>query len=123
MHDLVDPARRHTDRHSQLVLCDPETLDEFLHQDLSRMDWVDQVILSGSQRVRHCQAPPSVHVKQIGHCALTGILSCSLQLPVYALHVLLAPDQYSALIAERSDHHAITYRDASITLDVKPEFD
>lgn len=38
VHNLVDLTRRHSDRHGELVLSDPEALDEVLHQDLSRMD-------------------------------------------------------------------------------------
>src|SRR5699024_7997023 len=58
VHDLVDPAWWHTDGHGKLVLRDPEALDEILHQDLSRMDRLDQVALSGSRRVRHCPHLP-----------------------------------------------------------------
>lgn len=53
MHDLVDSTRRHPDRHGELVLRDREAFDEVLHQDLPRVDRLDQLRLSASRRVRH----------------------------------------------------------------------
>ena len=47
--------RRRPDGNRKPVLGDPETLDEVLHEDLPRVDRIDQVVLSGNRRVRHRQ--------------------------------------------------------------------
>src|SRR5699024_7856689 len=65
----------------QLVLRGPEVLDEVLHQDLSRMDRLDQNSLSGSRRVRHL---PHLHLsrrKQSRHCEFTRLLCCPRRSP------------------------------------------
>ena len=46
VHDLVDPARRHPDGGGEAALRDPEALDEVLHEDLSRVDRLDEVSVS-----------------------------------------------------------------------------
>lgn len=38
VHNLIDTTAWHADRNSELVLCDPETLNKVLHEDLTRMD-------------------------------------------------------------------------------------
>ena len=38
VHDLVDPPRRDTDIHGELVLCDAESLDDVLHHDFARVN-------------------------------------------------------------------------------------
>src|SRR5690606_36459007 len=48
VHNLVDPPGRDANRHSELVLCDAEALDEVLHEDLTRVNRLDPV--SRSQR-------------------------------------------------------------------------
>src|SRR5690625_3132782 len=66
VHDLVDPPRRHTDRHGELVLSDPEALDEVLHEDLT---WVDRGdLVSGSQR----SPPPPVRRRSTRSRSATG---------------------------------------------------
>src|SRR5699024_11938364 len=57
----------------QLVLRGPEVLDDVLHQDLSRMDRLDQNSLSGSRRVRHL---PHLHLSRRSRAATASSHGC-----------------------------------------------
>ena len=51
VHDLVDAARGHADGRGELVLGEPEPLDEVLDNDLARVNRVDLVGVGGSRRL------------------------------------------------------------------------
>ena len=66
VHDLVDPPRRDTDGHGELVLRDAEALDEILHEDFTRVNGLD--LVSGSQR----SPPPLIWRRSTRSRSATG---------------------------------------------------